>query len=733
MDMTLRTGNPYPLGATWDGQGTNFALFSENATGVKLCLFDEKEQETCLPLVEVQNHIWHGYVQGVKPGQKYGFRVYGSYEPEKGHRFNPAKLLLDPYAKAIAGDVIYGQEIFNYSLEDSRNDPSPSLLYLGLDDAHLIPKAIIIDDTFDWEGDRLLQIPWSETIIYETHVKGFTKLHPDIPENLRGTYAGLAHPVAIAYLKSLGITAVELLPVHHIFPCPQFLAEQGLRDYWGYRTLGYFAPYSGYSASGILGQQVTEFKQMVKSLHAAGIEVILDVVYNHTGEGNPSEPTLSWRGIDNVVYYRLNEDNKSEYLDFTGCGNSLNVSHPQVLKMIVDSLRYWVTEMHVDGFRFDEAPTLARECFSSEYQIQLTFSQDNNQSESETLCEKITKIQYDMGAAFFDIIHQDPVLSQVKLIAEACDAGDSGDQVGNFPILWSEWNSEYRNTMRDFWRGQQENRQEFINRFLGSPDLYKHQGKRPYATINYITCHDGFTLNDLVSYNKKHNEANKEANKDGSNHNRSWNCGVEGETDDPEILHLRDRQKRNFLTTLMLSQGVPMLLGGDEMGRTQQGNNNAYNQDNAKFSWYDWDLTEKQKEWLQFTRQLLQFRCQHLVFRQRNWLELGSRRGSIDWFNPDGSEIGEEQWQEGVCAISILLNGEGISTPDVCNDSFLLFFNAEDEKIEFALPTELQDREWKFVIDTTEPQFIEENRFYQENQNVPVEARTLVVLQGKKI
>jgi isoamylase len=480
--------------------------------------------------------------------------------------------LIDPYAKAIAGDVIYGQEIFNYSLEDSRNDPSPSLFYLGLDDAHLIPKAIVIDDTFDWGGDRLLQIPWSETIIYETHVKGFTKLHPDIPENLRGTYAGLAHPVAIAYLKSLGITAVELLPVHHIFPCPQFLAKQGLCDYWGYRTLGYFTPYSGYSASGILGQQVTEFKQMVKSLHAAGIEVILDVVYNHTGEGNPSEPTLSWRGIDNAVYYRLNEDNKSEYLDFTGCGNSLNVSHPQVLKMILDSLRYWVTEMHIDGFRFDEAPTLARECFSTDYQIQLTISQDNNQSESETFCEKITKIQYDMGAAFFDIIHQDPVLSQVKLIAEACDAGDGGYQVGNFPILW-----------------------------------------------------------------------------------------------------------------------------------------------------------------LQFTRQLLQFRRQYLVFRQRNWLEQSSRRGSIDWFNPDGSEISEEQWQDGVCAISIFLNGEGNSRSDDRDDSFFLFFNAEDEKIEFALPTELQDREWKVVIDTTEPHFIEENRFYQENQNVPVEARSLVVLQGKKI
>ncbi|RAM50607.1 MAG: glycogen debranching enzyme [Hapalosiphonaceae cyanobacterium JJU2] len=733
MDMTLWSGNPYPLGARWDGQGTNFALFSENATGVEVCLFDEKEQETRLSLIEVQNHIWHGYVQGVKPGQKYGFRVYGPYEPEKGHRFNPAKLLLDPYAKAIAGDVIYGQEIFNYSLEDSRKDPSPSLFYLGLDDAHLIPKAIVIDDTFDWEGDRLLQIPWSETIIYETHVKGFTKLHPDIPENLRGTYAGLAHPVAIAHLKCLGVTAVELLPVHHIFPCPQFLAEYGLRDYWGYRTLGYFAPYSGYSASGILGQQVTEFKQMVKNLHAAGIEVILDVVYNHTGEGNPSEPTLSWRGIDNAVYYRLNEDHKSEYLDFTGCGNSLNVSHPQVLKMILDSLRYWVTEMHIDGFRFDEAPTLARECFSTDYQIQLTISQDNNQSESKIFCEKITQIQYDMGAAFFDIIHQDPVLSQVKLIAEAWDSGDGGYQLGKFPILWSEWNDKYRNTMRDFWRGEQKNRQELINRFLGSPDLYKNQGKRPRASINFITCHDGFTLNDLVSYNEKHNEVNQENNKDGSNNNRSWNCGVEGETDDPEILQLRERQQRNFLTTLMLSHGVPMLLGGDEIGRTQQGNNNAYNQDNAKFSWYDWDLTEKQKELLQFTRQLLQFRRQYLVFQQRNWLEQGSRRGSIDWFNPDGSEISKEECQDSVCAIGIFLNSEGISTPDVCNDSFLMFFNGEDKMMEFALPLGLEDREWKVIIDTTEPRFIEESRVYQGSESVVVTARSLVVLQGNKI
>ena len=727
MNVKLSPGKTHPLGATWDGKGTNFALFSENATGVELCLFDKKERETRLPLVEVENYVWHGYVKGVKRGQKYGFRVSGPYEPEKGHRFNPAKLLVDPYAKAIAGDVVYGQELFNYSLKDSSK--VPSLFYLGLDNAHLMPKAVVVDDTFNWKGDRLLHTPWQETIIYETHVKGFTKLHPDIPENLRGTYAGLAHPAAIKYLKSLGVTAVELLPVHHIFPFPQFLAEKGLRDYWGYRTLGYFAPYSGYSASGNLGQQVVEFKQMVKDLHSAGIEVILDVVYNHSAEGNPAEPTLFLRGIDNAVYYVLQEDNKSEYVDFTGCGNSLNVSHPQVLKLIVDSLRYWVTEMHVDGFRFDEGPTLARECFASEYQINLNLTSEKAKIESQAFSEKITKISYDIGAAFFDIIHQDPVLSQVKLIAEAWDAGDENYQVGNFPLLWSEWNAKYRDGMRDFWRSELKNRREFVDCFLGSPDLYKSQGKRPYASLNFITCHDGFTLQDLVSYNEKHNQLNGENSRDGTNNNHSWNCGVEGETDDLEIWQLREKQKRNFLTTLMLSQGVPMLLGGDEIGRTQQGNNNPYCQDNAEFSWFNWDLNESKTAFLEFTKQLIKFRRENPIFSQRNWLKYDSENSDVCWFNPDGSEITQEELESGN-VLGMWLNGTRNGQSE---GNFLLLFNGHFEDCEFTVPLGLQDSSWTVVIDTHESGFVEEECLYQGSESITVAARSLVVLSGESL
>ncbi|MDE5070115.1 MAG: glycogen debranching protein GlgX, partial [Trichodesmium sp. St4_bin8_1] len=542
MYVPLWPGKPYPLGASWNGKGTNFAIFSENATSVELCLFDKQNKETRLTLTEVSNFIWHGYLPGISPGQKYGFRVHGPYEPSQGHRFNPNKLLIDPYAKAIDGNILYGQEIFAYSWDN----PEKDLVCILDDDAHLMPKSVVIDESFDWGDDKLLNTPNHESVIYEINLKGFTKLHPEIPENLRGTYAGLAHPTAIAYLQSLGITAVELMPIHHFLRYPGHLVDKELSNYWGYDSINYFAPYSGYSSSSKPGGQVREFKQMVKALHNGGIEVILDVVYNHTGEGNHLGPTLSFKGIDNAAYYRLVEDDPRYYMDFTGCGNSLNVRHPQILKLIMDSLRYWVTEMHVDGFRFDLASALAREIY-----------------------------EVDSLAAFFDIVHQDPVISNVKLIAEPWDVGEGGYQVGNFPLLWSEWNGKYRDAVRDFWRGEKETLAEFAYRFTGSSDLYASNGRLPHASINFVTAHDGFTLNDLVSYNEKHNEANGEDNNDGEKHNRSWNSGEEGETNDPEILSLRNRQRRNFLVTLMLSQGVPMLLGGDEFGRTQKGNNNA--------------------------------------------------------------------------------------------------------------------------------------------------------------
>ncbi|MGV2829776.1 glycogen debranching protein GlgX [Myxosarcina sp. GI1(2024)] len=705
MKLEVWPGKVYPLGATWDEEGTNFALFSENATSVELCLFDEEEREICVPLVEQENYVWHGYLPGINPGQKYGFRVYGPNAPEEGYRFNPAKVLIDPYAKAIAGDVSHCEEIFGYPWDD----PDADLARSGLDNASVVPKAVVIDESFNWGGDRLLQIPWHETIIYEVHVKGFTQLHPDIPEELRGTYGGLAHPAAIAHLKSLDITAVELLPVHHFLAYPGHLVEKGLRNYWGYDSIGYFAPYSGYSAKGSLGQQVAEFKQMVKTLHRAGIEVILDVVYNHTGEGNHLGPTLSLKGIDNPAYYRLVEDEPRYYMDFTGCGNSLNVSHPQVLKLIMDSLRYWVLEMHVDGFRFDLAAALARELY-----------------EVGTL------------ATFFDIIHQDPVLSNVKLIAEPWDVGEGGYQVGKFPLRWSEWNGKYRDTMRDFWRGEGSNLGEFAYRFTGSSDLYEINGRRPSASINFITAHDGFTLNDLVSYNEKHNEANGEANQDGEDYNRSWNCGVEGQTDDPEVLELRERQRRNFLATLILSQGVPMLLGGDEMGRSQLGNNNAYCQDN-ELSWFDWNLSESNATLLNFTRQLIYFRRQHPVFRRRNWFQGRAIRGlgvsDIGWFNPDGQEMTEEQWQEDLTkAIAIFLNGEAIATPDprgkrIVDDSFFLLFNAHWKPIEFVLPGGLANRHWVVVIDTTQPLLIEEGTIYTGNKLITVTERSLVILK----
>ena len=711
MYLALWPGDVYPLGATWDGKGTNFAIYSENATGVELCLFDRDDKETRITLTEVNNFVWHGYIPGIGPGQRYGYRVHGSYSPQEGHRFNPNKLLLDPYGKAIDGDVGNGPELFGYSWDS----PEEDLSFSELDSAHLMPKSVVIDQAFDWEGDTLLRTPWHETIIYEVHVKGFTKLHPDIPEELRGTYAGMGHPAAIEHLLRLGITAVELMPVHHFLARPGHLVDKGLTNYWGYDSINYLSPYSGYSSSGTMGEQVTEFKEMVKALHRAGIEVILDVVYNHTGEGNHLGPMLSLRGIDNAAYYRLVEGDARYNMDFTGCGNSLNVSSAQVLKLIMDSLRYWVLEMHVDGFRFDLASALARELY-----------------------------EVDSLAAFFDIIHQDPVLADVKLIAEPWDVGEGGYQVGNFPVRWSEWNGKYRDTVRDFWRGEGTTLGDFAYRFTGSPDLYfQTNGRQPNASINFITAHDGFTLYDLVAYNEKHNEANGEDSQDGESHNRSWNCGVEGDTDDEEVLQLRERQKRNFLTTLMLSQGIPMMLGGDELQRSQKGNNNGYCQDN-EISWFNWDLNEENENLVDFTRELIFFRRQHPVFRRRKWFQGRAIHGKgvsdIAWFNPDGTEMTDEEWNTGFAkAMGVFLDGNQIPTPGpqgekISDDSFLLLFNAHHETIEFSLPTDLglDDKEWHVVIDTKEPRFVTEKKTYTNGDKMPVAARSLVVLSSPR-
>ncbi|MEH2390726.1 MAG: glycogen debranching protein GlgX [Nostoc sp.] len=705
MYVSVWPGNVYPLGASWDGKGTNFALFSENATGVELCLFDANNQEIRLHLTEKNNFVWHAYLPGVGPGQRYGFRVHGHWAPEAGHRFNPNKLLIDPYAKAIDGEINESSAIFGYSLDA----PEEDLAFSDLDNAQVIPKCVVVDQSFDWGDDKPLGRPWHETIIYETHVKGFTKLHPDIPEELRGTYAGLGHPAAIQYLQQLGITSVELMPVHHFLSSPGFLVDKGLKNYWGYDSINYFTPHSGYSASGSLGEQVAEFKQMVKDLHFAGIEVILDVVYNHTGEGNHLGPTLSLRGIDNSVYYRLIKDNSRYHMDFTGCGNSLNVRHAQVLKLIMDSLRYWVTEMHVDGFRFDLASALARELY-----------------------------EVDNLAAFFDIIHQDPVLADVKLIAEPWDLGEGGYQVGNFPLRWSEWNGRYRDTVRDFWRGEDDSLGQFAYCFTGSPDLYQANGRNPSASINFVTAHDGFTLNDLVSYNQKNNQANGEDNRDGESHNRSWNCGVEGETLDPDVIRLRERQRRNFLATLMLSQGIPMLLGGDEIGFSQKGNNNVYCQDN-ELSWRDWSLQKSNAELLDFTRQLINFRHQHPAFRRRKWFQGRPIHGlgisDIGWFNADGSEMTQKQWLVSYAkAMEIFLNGEGIVTlgargERIIDESFLLFFNAHYEMIEFTLPNVFQDREWEIIIDTNESRFLNSGKLIMGEQTVPVTDRSLMLLR----
>jgi glycogen operon protein len=697
-------GTPYPLGATYDGVGTNFALFSEVAERVELCLFDENGEETRTTLPEVDGFVHHGYLLGIGPGQRYGYRVHGPYDPARGLRCNPNKLLIDPYAKAISHGVDWDESLFSYKFgaPDERNDA---------DSAAHVPHSLVVSPFFDWANDRPPRTPYNESVIYEAHVKGLTMNHPEIPDRLRGTYAGLAHPAVVEHLKSLGVTAVELMPVHQ-FVTDHGLTEKGLRNYWGYNTIGFFAPHDAYAAMPEQAGQVQEFKGMVRALHEANIEVILDVVYNHTAEGNHLGPTLSMRGIDNQAYYRLVEDDPKYYMDYTGTGNSLNVRSPHTLQLIMDSLRYWVTEMHVDGFRFDLAAALAREFYD-----------------------------VDRLATFFDLVQQDPVVSQVKLIAEPWDVGPGGYQVGNFPPLWTEWNGQYRDTVRDFWRGEPATLGEFASRITGSSDLYKHDGRRPYASINFVTAHDGFTLNDLVSYNDKHNDANGEGGRDGADDNRSWNCGVEGPSDDPEIVALRERQRRNLLATLLLSQGVPMLLHGDEMGRTQQGNNNAYCQD-TELSWVDWSLAEENKDLIDFTSALTEFRKQHPVFRRRRFfagkpIRKDEELRDIAWFTPSGEEMKEQNWDDGFGkAIVVFLNGEGIPDLDqrgmrVVDDSFLIGFNAHHEDIEMTLPDGGYGREWEVVVDTATGEVASElgGDTVSAGGKLNLVARSLVVLQ----
>ena len=693
-------GNNYPLGAFHDGAGTNFSIFSEIADRVELCLFDEGGTETKFDLPEVTSFCWHGYLPNVGPGQRYGFRVHGPWKPEEGHRCNPAKLLLDPYARAVEGQVRWNEAVFAYSF-DNPDGPSNDI-----DSAAFIPKCVVTTPYFDWGNDRHPRTQWHETIIYEVHVKGFSINHPEVPAELRGTYAGLGHPKAIDYFTRLGVTAIELMPVHQ-FIQDSHLLERGLRNYWGYNSVGFLAPHDEYSAAGKNGQQVQEFKQMVKALHEAGIEVILDVVYNHTAEGNHLGPMLSFRGIDNAAYYRLMADDRRHYMDYTGTGNSLNMRHPHVLQLIMDSLRYWIVEMHVDGFRFDLASTLARELHD-----------------------------VDRLSAFFDIIQQDPVISQVKLIAEPWDIGEGGYQVGQFPPLWLEWNGKYRDCVRDYWRGEDQTLGEFAYRFTGSSDLYEMTGRKPYASINFVTAHDGFTLKDLVSYNEKHNEANGEESRDGESHNRSWNCGAEGTTEHPEVNKLRDRQKRNFLATLFLSQGIPMLLGGDEIGRSQNGNNNGYCQDN-EISWFDWESADK--DLLEFTRRLIQLRKEHPVFHRRRWFQgrpiHGVQVTDIGWFTPDGSEMTQEDWNGGFAkALGIFLNGEGIQSPDargerVVDESFYVLFDAHHEPLRFTLPKRDWGDEWVVALDTARSTPEEEQGRHKAGDEVSVESRSLKVLR----
>ncbi|MFC7987177.1 glycogen debranching protein GlgX [Streptomyces sp. NPDC057336] len=693
------SGLPYPLGAVYDGQGTNFALFSEVAERVDLVLVDDDGTHSTIPLPDVDGFVWHCYLPGVGPGQRYGYRVHGPWAPSVGHRCNPRKLLLDPYTRAVDGMVDNDASLF----ERARGKADPG------DSAGHTMLGVVTDPFFDWGDDRPPRRPYSETVIYEAHVRGLSRTHPGVPEELRGTYAGLAHPAIVDHLTSLGVTAVELMPVHQ-FVHDGHLQDRGLSNYWGYNTIGFFAPHNGYAALGTRGQQVTEFKSMVKTLHEAGLEVILDVVYNHTAEGNEKGPTLSFRGIDNASYYRLVDGDWQHYYDTTGTGNSLLMRHPYVLQLIMDSLRYWVTEMHVDGFRFDLAATLARQFH-----------------------------EVDRLSAFFDLIQQDPVISRVKLIAEPWDVGEGGYQVGNFPQLWSEWNGMYRDAVRDFWRGEDHTLGEFASRLTGSSDLYQHSRRRPRASVNFVTAHDGFTLRDLVSYNDKHNEANGEGNRDGESHNRSWNCGAEGETKNPAVRELRGRQQRNLLATLLLSQGIPMLCHGDELGRTQRGNNNAYCQDN-EISWIDWRLDDERRALLDFVRRLIALRAEHPVLRRRRYFR-GETVTHADqplpdlvWLRPDAREMTDDDWRRGDAhTVGVFLNGDAIAEPDsrgrpVTDDSFVLLLNSHWEPGDFRLPGAAYGERWTTLIDTADPEGVPDEAEHKAGTLVHVEQRSLVLL-----
>ena len=675
--MRVWRGRPYPLGATWDGEGINFSLFSEHATAVELCLFDSADapcESVCIPMREQTDRAWHCYLPGVRPGQLYGYRVHGPYHPEDGHRFNPNKVVLDPYAKVISRDIRWSEAMYGYRLGDERED----LSFDERDNADCAPLGMVIDPAFHWKGDRPPNIPWHETIIYEVHVRGFSIQHPEIPDELRGTYAGLASKPAIDHFRKLGITALELMPVHHRVN-DDYLLDKGLNNYWGYNSLAYFAPDTRFTSANGAGDAVIEFKQMVQTLHKAGIEVILDVVYNHTGEGNHFGPTLSLRGIDNASYYRLAEQRRC-YKDYTGCGNTLNMLCPRSLQLIMDSLRYWVLEMHVDGFRFDLASALARELH-----------------------------EVDRLSAFFDIIHQDPVLSRIKLIAEPWDLGEGGYRVGGFPVLWTEWNGKYRDAIRRFWRGDPNTMSELATRLCGSSDLYEHNGRKPYASINFVTSHDGFCLHDLVSYNDKHNEANGEDNRDGDSHNLSWNCGVEGPTEDPAVLQLREKQKRNFIATLVFSQGVPMIRAGDEIGHTQQGNNNAYCQDN-EISWLHWELDGERKRFFNFVCRTIRLWRQHPVFQRRQFFQdhaiRGRDRSDIFWLTPEGMLMTDADWNsDTVHCLGMRLEGKMMNETDeygkkIVGTTVLLLLNGQEDDVRFTLPQHPFHEYWQPVLDT---------------------------------
>ena len=708
--VRTRPGAPYPLGATWDGAGVNFAVWSEHATGMDLCLFDGKDptrEVHRLAIRERTDAVWHLYLPEARPGLLYGYRAHGPYEPKAGHRFNPAKLLLDPYARAITGDVTWDDALFGYRI----GDPEEDLSLDERDSAPFAPRSVVVDPAFSWGDDRLPRIPWNRTIIYECHVKGFTMRHPDVPRELRGTYAGLASPPVVDYLQRLGVTAVELLPIHQ-FVAERSLVERGLTNYWGYNSIGFFAPDARYAASGGRGDQVREFKTMVKTLHQAGIEVILDVVYNHTAEGNQLGPTLCFRGLDNASYYRLLPEEPRYHRDYTGCGNTLDMTHPRALQLLMDSLRHWVLEMHVDGFRFDLAATLAREIH-----------------------------EVDRLSAFFDVIHQDPVISQVKLIAEPWDLGEDGYQVGNFPAGWAEWNGKYRDTIRRYWKGDWGQVGELGYRLTGSSDLYESSGRRPYASVNFITCHDGFTLADLGSFDEKHNEANGEDNRDGASDNDSWNCGAEGPTDDPAIVALRERQMRNFLVTLFLSQGIPMLAAGDEVARTQSGNNNAYCQDN-ELAWFKWSCTRAQARQLEFTRRLIALRLANPVFHRRTFFQgrriHGSEVKDLSWFRPDGKEMAEDEWQDWFSrCVGLRLAGDAIEEVDprgepIVGDTFLLLLNAHHEPVPFVLPAHRTRVRWELVLDTGSWDYEPRSRHFRAGDVYPLDGRTVAVLRLRR-